>query len=92
MSYKLYMGGYRYLQGVVIAKDREEAEVKLREKLNLGSLPCEFEEVELNDHAIVLKDGVINVSECDVKKIKEFTEKSIATVKKNIKASKKSKA
>jgi L-lactate utilization protein LutB len=56
LSYKLYIGGYRHIQGVTVAKDDTEAEVKLREELRLGSLPCEFSEVDLGEYAIVLKD------------------------------------
>ena len=52
-NFKLYMGGFRGIQGVVIAEDKEEAEVKLYEKLSLGSLPCELEEVELPGYEIV---------------------------------------
>jgi len=54
-NFKLYMGGFRHIQGVVIAESKEEAEAKLYEKLNLGSLPCELEEIELPDYEIVLK-------------------------------------
>ena len=55
-NYKLYMGGYRGIQGVVIAVDPAEAEVKLYEKLSLGSLPCELEEIELPDYIIVSRN------------------------------------
>ena len=54
-NYKLYMGGFRGVQGVVIAESKEEAEKLLYKKLNLGSLPCELEEIELPDHEIVLR-------------------------------------
>jgi len=60
-SFKLYMGGFRQIQGVVIAESKEEAEAKLYEKLSLGSLPCELEEIELPDHVIVLKEYMENV-------------------------------
>lgn len=56
MIYKLYMGGYKHINKVVVAKDMEEAISKLHKELNLGSLPCEAEEVELPDHVIVSKD------------------------------------
>lgn len=52
-NFKLYKGGFRDIQGVVIAEDKEEAEAMLYEKLSLGSLPCELEEIELPDHIIV---------------------------------------
>lgn len=52
-NYKLYMGGYRGIQGVVIAESKEEAEVKLHNELNLGSLPCELEEIETYGYEIV---------------------------------------
>ena len=55
-NYKLYMGGFRGIQGVVIAVDPAEAEVKLYEKLSLGSLPCELEEIELPDYIIVSRN------------------------------------
>lgn len=55
MSYKLYMGGYRDIVGVTIAKNEAEAEVKLREELRLNSLPCEAKEVDLGEFAIVEK-------------------------------------
>ena len=55
-NYKLYMGGFRGIQGVVIAVDPAEAEVKLYEKLSLGSLPCELEEVELPGYIIVSRN------------------------------------
>ena len=52
-NFKLYMGGFRGVQGVVIAVGKEEASAKLYEKLGLGSLPCELEEVELPGYEIV---------------------------------------
>ena len=52
-NFKLYKGGFRDIQGVVIAKDKEEAEAKLYEELNLGSLPCELEEIETYGYEIV---------------------------------------
>ena len=52
-NYKIYMGGFRGIQGVVIAESKEEAEARLYEKLGLGSLPCELEEVELPGYKIV---------------------------------------
>ena len=55
-NFKLYKGGFRDIQGVVIAEDKEEAEVKLYEKLSLGSLPCELEEVELPGYIIVSRN------------------------------------
>ena len=61
-NYKLYMGGFRHIQGTVIAESEEEATVKLYEKLNLGSLPCELEEIELPDHKIVLRGTASNPS------------------------------
>lgn len=95
MSYKLYIGGYRHIQGVTVAKDDAEAERKLREELRLGSLPCEFSEVKLGEHAIVLKesyiDNAIDISQIDVQGIREFTEQSIETVKQNIAIAKKKK-
>jgi hypothetical protein len=47
------MGGFRGIQGVVIAEDKEEAKAKLYESLSLGSLPCELEEVETYGYEIV---------------------------------------
>ena len=38
-NFKLYMGGYRHIQAVVVAESKEEAEAKLYKDLNLGSLP-----------------------------------------------------
>ena len=61
-NYKLYMGGYRGIQGVVIAVGEGEAEKLLHEKLNLGSLPCELEEIELPNHEIVLRGTASNPS------------------------------
>jgi len=55
-NFKLYMGGFRGIQGVVIAESKEEAEAKLYEKLSLGSLPCELKEIELPDHIIVSRN------------------------------------
>lgn len=55
LIFKLYMGGFRHIQGVVIAKDKAEAEALLYDKLNLGSLPCELEEIELYGYEIVEK-------------------------------------
>ena len=52
-NYKLYMGGYRGIQGVVIAESKEEAEAELYDRLNLGSLPCELEEIETYGYEIV---------------------------------------
>jgi hypothetical protein len=52
-NFKLYMGGFRNIQGVVIAEDKEEAEAKLYDRLSLGSLPCELEEVETYGYEIV---------------------------------------
>jgi len=54
-SFKLYMGGFRDIQGIVIAEDKKEAEAKLYEKLSLGSLPCELEEIETYGYEIVEK-------------------------------------
>lgn len=55
-NFKLYKGGFRDIQGVVVAVDEEEAEVKLYKELNLGSLPCELEEIMLPDYEIALRD------------------------------------
>jgi len=52
-NFKLYMGGFRGIQGVVIAEDKKGAEKLLYEKLNLGSLPCELEEIETPGYMIV---------------------------------------
>jgi len=52
-NYKLYMGGYRGIQGVVIAEGKKEAEARLYEKLGLGSLPCEVTEVETPGYIII---------------------------------------
>ena len=54
-NFKLYMGGFRDIQGIVIAENEAEAVGKLYEKLNLGSLPCELEEIELSGYEIVEK-------------------------------------
>ena len=55
------MGGFRHIQGVVIAESKKEAEVKLYKELNLGSLPCEVKEVDLPDHQIILKTITLKV-------------------------------
>lgn len=54
-NFKLYKGGFRDIQGVVIAEGKEEAEAKLYKELNLGSLPCELKEIELSGYEIVEK-------------------------------------
>lgn len=70
-NFKLYMGGFRHIQGVVIAEDKEEAEAKLYKDLNLGSLPCELEEIELPDYEIVLRgtapNPVVNIAKTKTK-------------------------
>ena len=57
-NFKLYMGGFRGVQGVVIAESKEEAEKLLYEKLSLGSLPCELKEIETYGYEIVLRQIV----------------------------------
>lgn len=46
----------------MIAENEEEAEAKLREELRLGSLPCEFKEVEIPGYIILTKQDFINAT------------------------------
>lgn len=46
---KLYIGGFRHIQGLTIAKNDTQAKNNITDKLNLKALPVEVEEIDMVD-------------------------------------------